>query len=80
MQENYLDAALASLPVEGAFDGVLKYSGVVKAVLAGLKDKGLVAASWGEVLQITLLVIDLLQKLGPQIEEIISKVRELIGK
>lgn len=80
MQENYLDAALASLPVEGAFDGVLKYSGVVKAVLAGLKDKGLVAASWGEVLQITLLVIDLIQQIGPQIEEIVAKVIALFGR
>lgn len=80
MQDNYLDAALASLPVEGAFDGVLKYSGVVKAVLAGLKDKGLVAASWGEVLQITLLVIDLIQQIGPQIEEIVNKVIALFGK
>lgn len=80
MQENYLEVALASLPVEGAFDGLLKYSGVVKAVLAGLKDKGLVAASWGEVLQITLLVIDLIQQIGPQIEEIVAKVIALFGR
>lgn len=84
MNENYLDAALEAcgpVAVEGpAVEGVLKYSGIVRQVLAGLRDKGVMVGSWAEVLKITLLVLDLIQELGPVVEEIVKRIQEILGK
>jgi hypothetical protein len=81
VEHNYLDDALQSLPVEGIGDGsILRISGIVRQVLSGLRDQGVVVGSWADVLRITLLVIDLVQTVGPQVIEIIKKVRELLNK
>jgi len=80
-ETNYLDEALASLPVEALGDGsILRMSGIVRQVLAGLRDQGVVVGNWAEVLKITLLIIDIAQQLGPQIAEIIKKIKEMLGK
>ncbi len=81
MRENFLDTALKGMPVEGPLvDGILKHSGIVKTVLAGLREQGVVAGSWAEVLSITLLVIDLIQTLGPKVQEIIEAVKKALGQ
>jgi hypothetical protein len=81
VERNYLDDALQSLPVEAIGDGsILRISGIVRQVLSGLRDQGVMVGSWAEVLRITLLVIDLVQTVGPQVIEIIGKVRELLNK
>lgn len=76
MQENYLEAALKQMPVEAGIGDVIRYSGVVKQVLAGLLEQGIVVGNWLDVLKVTLMIVDLVQEIGPKVAEIIEAVKK----
>lgn len=81
---DHIEQALAAMPpvkVQGIGDGtVLHALGVVRAVLAGLRDQGITVGSWQEVFSVTVMILDLIQQLGPQIEAIIEAVKKALGK
>jgi hypothetical protein len=90
MKADDLATALAALPPEAdaePTDGTPttaaaapRTGGLIRSVLAKLSGDGVKVSGVGEVLALVMLVVKVIEEVGPVVEEIVARVKELWQK